>query len=112
MELTVKETGNAIVIYLKGNLDTKYASVLNSRIEALLELHQYPSVIVNLNDVEYMSSSCLSVFINVARNLEDYNRTFYLCHVNSAIENVMEIIKVNRLIKVFKNEETAVENLP
>ncbi len=112
MEITVEEKDGAIVLYLNGNLDTKYSSSLNSRLDALMEIYQFPSIIVDLGNVEYMSSSCLNVFVGTARTLEHYERKFFLCNVNNAIKKVMEIVKINKLISIYDTEKEALNNLP
>ena len=83
MDLTKQYNEKELTITVKGKIDTINAPDFEN--EIMDEIGKFDSLILNLNDLEYISSSGLRVLIAVEKKLNP--------------ENIPVTIKVNEIIK-------------
>lgn len=83
MDLTKQYNEKELTITVKGKIDTINAPDFEN--EIMDEIGKFDSLILNLNDLEYISSSGLRVLIAVEKKLSP--------------ENIPVTIKVNEIIK-------------
>ena len=83
MDLTKQYNKKELTITVKGKIDTINAPDFEN--EIMDEIGKFDSLILNLNDLEYISSSGLRVLIAVEKKLSP--------------ENIPVTIKVNEIIK-------------
>lgn len=83
MDLTKQYNEKELTITVKGKIDTINAPDFEN--EIMDEIGKFDSLIINLNDLEYISSSGLRVLIAVEKKLSP--------------ENIPVTIKVNEIIK-------------
>lgn len=83
MDLTKQYNEKELTITVKGKIDTINAPDFEN--EIMDEIGKFDSLIINLNDLEYISSSGLRVLIAVEKKLNP--------------ENIPVTIKVNEIIK-------------
>ncbi|MBE6486671.1 MAG: STAS domain-containing protein [Methanosphaera stadtmanae] len=83
MDLTKQYNEKELTITVKGKIDTINAPDFEN--EIMDEMGKFDSLILNLNDLEYISSSGLRVLIAVEKKLSP--------------ENIPVTIKVNEIIK-------------
>ena len=83
MDLTKQYNEKELTITVKGKIDTINAPDFEN--EIMDEIGKFDSLILNLNDLEYISSSGLRVLIAVEKKLSP--------------ENISVTIKVNEIIK-------------
>jgi anti-sigma B factor antagonist len=66
-----------------------------------------PVIIVDLTESPYMDSAGLGLLMNLYVSAEQGKRKFFLTGVNGRIEALIEMTKVNRVLKVYKTPEEA-----
>ncbi|HRU65491.1 MAG TPA: STAS domain-containing protein, partial [Spirochaetota bacterium] len=64
MDLNLKKSGNAVIIYLAGRLDVHLSADIEKEINKLINTEPDSHFVLNLKDVEYMSSSGLRIFVS------------------------------------------------
>lgn len=107
MSLQYRETDNTLVISLAGRMDVHLASETEGQLNDLIKTHPTSSVILNLEDVEYMSSSGLRVFVSLMRTLKESNRDLKLCNLSIAVRKVFEVVELMDMFDIYESEEEA-----
>ena len=108
MSMKTREVEQYLVVYLAGRMDVHLASETETQLNDLIREHAGKSVILNLEDVEYMSSSGLRVFVSLMRTLKESNRSLKLCNLSPAVRKVFEVVELMDMFEVYESEEEAV----
>ena len=109
MSLKIKETDKFVVVYLAGRIDVHLASEIESELTDLIEKNSTKSFILNLTDVEYMSSSGLRVFVSLMRTLKESGRTLRLSNLSVAVHKIFEVVELMDMFEIFKTEEDSLQ---
>ncbi len=107
MSLNVKETDKYLVVGLSGRMDVHLASDTENKLNDLIKKNADKNVILNLEDVEYMSSSGLRVFVSLMRNLKESNRELKLSNLSVAVRKVFEVVELMDMFDIYESEEEA-----
>jgi len=107
VSLNIKEEGKYLIIYLSGRMDVHLASDVEAQLNDLVQKNK-KDIILNLDDVEYMSSSGLRVFVSLMRTLKDSNRNLKLSNLSPAVRKVFEVVELMDMFDIFESEEEAV----
>ncbi len=108
MSLISRETDRYIVVNLSGRMDVHLASDTENKLNDLIQKHADKNVVLNLEDVEYMSSSGLRVFVSLMRNLKETNRQLKLSNLSVAVRKVFEVVELMDMFDIFESEEEAI----
>lgn len=63
MDLKTKKVDNIVVVYLSGRLDVHLSADIEKGINDIIKNDPEANLLLNLEDVEYMSSSGLRIFV-------------------------------------------------
>ena len=107
MDLNTKKVDNVIVIYLAGRLDVHLSAEIEKEINNIILNEPDAHLLMNLSDVEYMSSSGLRIFVSTMRILKESKRLLKLCNMNSAVKKIFEVVELMDMFEVFDDEEQA-----
>ena len=107
MSLNTKEVGKNIVVILMGRIDVHLASDIEGELNKLIENNLEKNIILNLDDVEYMSSSGLRVFVSLMRNLKETDRSLKLCNLSNAVRKIFEVVELMDMFEIYESEEEA-----
>ena len=110
MELNLKKSGNAVIIYLEGRLDVHLSADIEKEINKLISAESASHFVLNLKDVEYMSSSGLRIFVSTMRILKETNRKLKLCNINSAVKKIFEVVELMDMFDIHESESDALES--
>lgn len=107
MSLETKKQGNVIVVYLSGRLDVHLSADVESELNTLIEKEKDAHFLLNLKDVEYMSSSGLRIFVATMRILKENGRQLKLCSLNSAVKKIFEVVELMDMFDIEETEDAA-----
>lgn len=110
MSLETKELHENIVAYLKGRIDVHMASEIESSLQHIIKENPDRDIVLNLKDVEYMSSSGLRVFVSVMRQLREKNRALKLTNLSLAVKKVFEVVELMDMFEIYDTEEMALKS--
>ena len=102
-----KESGDFIVAYLKGRIDVHLSTEIEKQINDIIDKFSDKSLIINLEDVEYMSSSGLRVLVASMRILKSNNKNLRLCNLNTAVKKVFEVVELMDMFDIYSSEKEA-----
>ncbi len=111
MDLNLKKTGNNITIYLEGRLDVHLSADIEKEINKLITAEPSCNFVLNLKDVEYMSSSGLRIFVSTMRILKESKRKLVLCNMNNAVKKIFEVVELTDMFDIFNSENEALDFL-
>ena len=102
-----KESEDFVVAYLKGRIDVHLSTEIEKEINAIIAKFSDKSLIINLEDVEYMSSSGLRVLVASMRVLKSNNKNLRLCNLNTAVKKVFEVVELMDMFDIYSSEKEA-----
>jgi anti-anti-sigma factor len=110
MDLKTKKVNNIIVIYLAGRLDVHLSADIEKEINKIINDETSSHLLLNLRDVEYMSSSGLRIFVSTMRILKETKRKLKLCNMNNAVKKIFEVVELMDMFDIYDNEEDALQS--
>lgn len=108
MEITVQEFKHCDMITLKGRVDSATAPRLAQALESANSGGKY-KLVVNMKELEYMSSAGFRALLAAQRNSKRYNRgEVVLASVPDRITEALELAGFTELFKTFDDPLQAV----
>ena len=107
MRLNTTQAGSSIIVYITGRVDVHLASEIEDDLNRILMENSGKDIILNLEGVEYMSSSGLRVFVSLMLVLKERNNSLKLCALSSAVRKVFEVVELMDMFDIYTSEEEA-----
>jgi len=102
---------NIIVVELSGKMDLDLSDSFENVLEEIMKKHKKANILVDLEDVEFIGSSALKVFIINKRKLDKEGLAFKVFNPNELCKQVLAITNFDKLIDIHDNLEEALESL-
>ena len=80
----------------------KVAAEIEKEINNIIQNQPDKHLLLNLKEVEYMSSSGLRIFVSTMRILKESKRKLKLCNMNSAVKKIFEVVELNCFLILHK----------
>ncbi len=110
MNIEVNEKQGVTVFRLVGNLDTNTAPDLEEQLGRIAGT-EARRILVDLADVNFVSSLGLRVFLTAARELAPGGGSLSLCGPNEAVRDTLDACGFSKLLQVFDSEQSALAEL-
>ena len=108
MNITVQEFKHCDMITIDGRVDSSTAPQLAEALESANDGGKY-KIVVNMTDLEYMSSAGFRALLAAQRNCKRYNRgEVVLASVPDRIREALELAGFTELFKTFDDPLQAV----
>jgi len=104
---SVKEKGDISIINLKGYLDAHTAPTLENNFTQLIGENKF-KIIVNFEDLAYISSAGLGVFMAYIENIRDNQGDIKLTNMSNKVFNIFDLLGFPLLYEIYKNEDEAI----
>jgi anti-sigma B factor antagonist len=99
--------GEALVVRLQGRLDTLTAKSFETHLAGHIGRGQ-KRIIVDLGDVDYISSYGLRVFLLTAKQLRADRLGFILCRLSQDVQKIFQISGFDKILVIRPTVEDAV----
>lgn len=110
MEITSTERDHVLVVSIRGNIDALTADKLVDEIKTRI-LEGHINLIVDLSQVDYMSSAGLRSIMISAKESRSRGGDFFLAGVRGDPERVLRMTGFTSIVKVYPDADTAVASL-
>lgn len=111
MKLSYIKFENTVVVYPAGRLDVHLSLEIEKEINLLIKSETARHFVFNLQDVEYLSSSGLTLFLSVMNSLKLKGKKFIICNPSCSVTKIIELVEMTSLFEIFKTEKDAFEFL-
>ena len=101
---TAKE--NKLTISLNGEVDASNSVELDEVIQEALHAN-VKYILVEGNNLDYISSAGLGVFMSYLEDFQEYQITFIIYGLNEKVMNVFHILGLDQLITIKSTKEEA-----
>lgn len=105
--VNVRGVGSVSVIDVKGYLDAHTAPELENAFNRLITDEKY-KVVVNFNDLSYISSAGLGVFMAYVETMRDNNGDIKFSNMKENVYNIFDLLGFPMLYEFFEQETEAV----
>jgi anti-sigma B factor antagonist len=110
MEVTPHEYKHCYMLSLKGRVDSNTAPEFTRALEAVTDKGRF-KIVVDMTDLEYMSSAGFRALLATQRTCKRYNRgEVVLSGVPKRIQEALELAGFTELFKSFDDSIAAVGN--
>ena len=104
---TIKNKGNVSIIYLNGYLDAHTAPQLENNFSELIDNDKY-NIVVNFEDLNYISSAGLGVFMAYIEKIRENEGDIKLSSMSDKVYNIFDLLGFPLLYEIFKSEDEAI----
>jgi len=107
-EVSKSENGDVSILYLKGYLDAHTAPDLETEFKKLVDAKKY-NIIVNFQDLSYISSAGLGVFMGFIEDIRKNGGDIKLTDMKPKIYRVFDLLGFPTLYDILDEEAKALE---
>lgn len=105
MELSTRNVGEVTVVDIAGSLDTHTSGAASDEIGKIVG--STGKMLLNLENLEFLSSAGLRVFLRVAKQQKGSGGAIKVCSATGVVKEVMEISGFGRLLDLHDSESDA-----
>jgi anti-sigma B factor antagonist len=109
MEIVEQKLGNVNMLSLSGRLDAYSATEVEKKLDSLIEAGQ-PRLVIDLEKLEYISSSGLRVFLATLKKAKKQQGDIKLACMKPFIKEVFDIAGFSQLFNIFDTRDAAVSS--
>ncbi|HUI88097.1 MAG TPA: STAS domain-containing protein [Anaerolineales bacterium] len=111
MEISTKEFKHCDMVLIKGRIDSSTAPQFSKALEAVIEKGVY-KIVVDMSNLEYMSSAGFRALLAAQRTCKRYNRgEVVLASVPDRIREALELAGFTELFRMSRDPLEAVGSL-
>ena len=110
LEISTRAKDNAIVVVISGDVDLYSSPEVRKAILGLTD-KETPLIVVDLKGVPYMDSSGIATLVEGLQQVGKYKGRLILFGLNSAVREVFELSRLDKVFHIFADEEAAFKSL-
>ncbi|MCK5267085.1 MAG: STAS domain-containing protein [Spirochaetes bacterium] len=105
-ELITKEEGDVLVLFLKGRLDVHLSLEIEQAVNEIIDSGRL-NLLFDLENVVYLSSSGLRIFIAAMRKLKDLKGQLKLVNLTSSVKKIFKVVELIDLFDIYDSMDEA-----
>lgn len=105
----IREGENTLVRVI-GELDASSSIALDQELSELIQ-DQHQRILVDCEDLQYISSAGLGVFMSYIQEMEQKGIKLVLYGLSPKVKNVFEILGLDQLLPLRKDKNSALETI-
>jgi anti-sigma B factor antagonist len=109
--LEVEDNGEITIVNFidRKILDEQNIQKIGEDLFSLVDELGRKKILLNFNNVEYLSSAALGKFITLNKKVAASKGKLVMCNITDDIYEVFEITKLNKLFNIQKDEQTGIQ---
>ena len=88
-------------------LDELNIKEIGDELMELVDQHGKDKILINFENVEYLSSAALGKLITLGKRLQAKNGQLRLCEIAPSIYEIFKITKLNKFFEIYESEGDA-----
>ena len=77
----------------------------------LVQAREEPRVAIDMNKIDYLSSSGVAILVGLKRRIETHNGKIVLYRLQTIVRDLLHVMKLDRYFVIVDDEEEAVASL-
>ena len=110
MDISEDRKADAVILALSGKLDATNAKTFEDRILSLINSGTQ-RLVVDLSQLDYVSSSGLRVFILAAKRLQTVAGKIVLCSMKDHVRQVFDLAGFSSMLSIYGSRDEAIKAL-
>ncbi len=106
MDISTSHEDSMHIIAVNGDLDASSSIVLDRAIAEAVSANK-TNIVIDCNNLNYISSAGLGVFMSYLQDFQDKNISLVLFGLNEKVLNVFEILGLDQLLTIVLSKEEA-----
>jgi len=107
MDIRENRKADVVILALSGKLDATTAKTFEDKIFAVIDSGAQ-RLVVDLAQLEYISSSGLRVFVLAAKKLQPKSGKVSLCSLQDQIRQVFDLAGFSSILSIFASRDEAI----
>jgi anti-anti-sigma factor len=110
MDISEERKADVVVLALSGKLDATSAKTFEDKILGVIDSGAQ-RLVVDLSQLEYVSSSGLRVFVLAAKRLQGTNGKMSLCGLQDHVRQVFDLAGFSSILSIYGSRDEAIKGL-
>jgi anti-sigma B factor antagonist len=110
MDISEDRKADAVILALSGKLDATTAKTFEDRILGVIN-GGTQRLVVDLSQLDYVSSSGLRVFIIAAKRLQTVDGKIVLCSMKDHVRQVFDLAGFSSMLSIYGSRDEAIKGL-
>ena len=110
MDISEDRKADAVILALSGKLDATTAKTFEDKILGVINSGTQ-RLVVDLSQLEYVSSSGLRVFLLAAKRLQATDGKIVLCALKDQIRQVFDLAGFSSILPIYGSRDEAIKGL-
>lgn len=106
MDIAVQDNANVSVVAVSGRVDSATSPDLESALKRLLEADKI-QIVLDLKNVEYMSSAGLRAMVSTLKSLKRVNGDLRLANPSPRVEEVLKLAGLTSIFAIYASRDEA-----
>lgn len=106
MDIVVQDNTNVSVVAVSGRVDSATSPDLESALKRLLEADKI-QIVLDLKEVEYMSSAGLRAMVSTLKSLKRVNGDLRLANPSPRVEEVLKLAGLTSIFAIYASRDEA-----
>ncbi len=108
MEIKQSEKNGCSIIKISGKMDVHLVHKIEPEFNSIIQNISSDVLVLDLSDVDYISSSALRIFVNALKICKDKEVKLKFCSLKPAVVKVLELVEMLSLFEVYPDLDSAV----
>ena len=104
VEIGFRDVGEHKVIEVSGEVDLYNVSELKKALFSVTD-GRYPSVIVDMQHVNYMDSSGIGALVAGQKKMKAHNGKFALMNIHDDVLNILKLATLDKFFTIYESED-------
>lgn len=107
MEISTQEQGTVSIVAVSGRVDSATAPELENALKKLVDTEK-TQLVLDLKDVEYMSSAGLRAMVSTLKSVKRVNGDLRVASPSTRVEEVLRLAGLTSIFSIYRSREEAV----
>ena len=111
--ISVEYVSKAVIVSFTDEriLEEKDINALQESIMLVIEQSEKINLILDFKNVKFLSSAVLGLLIRISKRIYEAEGKLKLCNINPKIYEIFKITRLTKTFDIYKDVESATENL-